>query len=176
MGDIKKQKKLFRRPKKPFESARIKEEGGIVKKYGLKNKREIWKADAKISTIRGQAKDLIGEPMEKQKVFFEKLDKLGLRVKDVADALALRKEDWLERRLQQIVFKKNFAKTIKEARQKIVHKNVLVDGKVVNIPSFVVTTDLESKISLKAPGARKEKIEVAEEKVEEKKNVEEKKE
>jgi len=31
----------------------------------------------------------------------------------------------------------------------IVHKNVLVDGKVVNVPSFVVTVDLEDKLSLK---------------------------
>ena len=44
MGDIKRRRKNFSRPKKLFDRARIDEENVIVKKYGLKNKKEIWKA------------------------------------------------------------------------------------------------------------------------------------
>ncbi|MDP2947803.1 MAG: S4 domain-containing protein, partial [Nanoarchaeota archaeon] len=55
----------------------------------------------------------------------------------------------LERRLQTLVFKKDLANSPVQARQLIVHKRVLVDGNVVNIPSFLVVKDLENKISLK---------------------------
>ena len=43
-----------------------------------------------------------------------------------------------------------------EARQLIIHKNVLVDGAIVNIPSFVVTKELEDKITLKVKKVKKE--------------------
>ncbi|MDO9580779.1 MAG: hypothetical protein Q7J06_09485, partial [Bacteroidales bacterium] len=62
MGDPSKPKKKFSRPLKPFDSNRIQMEKEISKKYGLKNKREIWKADAIITTIRSQAKKLILNP------------------------------------------------------------------------------------------------------------------
>ncbi len=42
-------KNLYLRPQKPFESQRIKEENELVKKYGLKNKKEIWKTIAKVN-------------------------------------------------------------------------------------------------------------------------------
>ena len=39
--------KLYKRPRKLFDISRIKDEDELVKKYGLKNKKEIWKAKAK---------------------------------------------------------------------------------------------------------------------------------
>ena len=71
-----------------------------------------------------------------------------------------------------MLFKKKLANTVKGARQLIVHKNVLVDGSVVNIPSFVITRDMENKISLKERKLKIKKTEgapvdeVAEEEVE----------
>ena len=47
---IRKHKK-YTRPRKAYDSIRIKEENVLVEKYGLKNKREIWKADARIATL-----------------------------------------------------------------------------------------------------------------------------
>ena len=44
MGGIKRRRKKYSRPKKPFDSVRIKEENAVVSEYGLKNKREIWKS------------------------------------------------------------------------------------------------------------------------------------
>ena len=149
MGDIKRKRKLFSRPKKLFDRVRMDEENILIKRYGLKNKREIWKTKTAVSKLRRRAKALIGADMEEQQKFFDKLNKMGMKIIDVSDVLALTEENIFERRLQTMLFKKKLANTVKGARQLIVHKNVLVDGKVVNVPSFVVTTDLEDKITLK---------------------------
>ena len=55
MGDIKRKRKLFSRPKKLFDRARMDEEDVLVKRYGLKNKREIWKAKSAVSKLRRRA-------------------------------------------------------------------------------------------------------------------------
>ena len=115
----------------------------------MKNKREIWKAKSAISRFRKRAKQLISSEPEIQEIFFNKLGKMGIKVLTISDVLALTEENLLERRLETFVFKKGLANTPKQARQLIVHKNVLVDGSVVNIPSFIVTLDLENKILLK---------------------------
>ncbi len=43
-----KKHKQYSKPKTPFDKARIDEEAQIKKEFGLKNKKEIWKANAKI--------------------------------------------------------------------------------------------------------------------------------
>ena len=167
MGDIKRKRKMFSRPKKLFDRTRMDEENVLVNKYGLKNKREIWKAKTAVSKLRRRAKTLIGKSDEEQRAFFDKLTKGGIKIVDISDVLALTEESVFERRLQTFVVKKKLASTVKGARQLIVHKNVLVDGKVVNIPSFVVTLDLEDKISLKEKKVKEVKKEESEEVVEE---------
>lgn len=144
------QHKRYKRPKKPFDKARIEEEKRLMKEYGLKNKREIWKAETNISRIRAQARKLIVEP-EKQEQFLNKLRKIGLidEKAGLNEVLSLTKRDWLERRLQTIVFKKGLAKTIKEARQLIVHRKILVNDRVVDVPSYVVKKDEEPLIKRK---------------------------
>ena len=44
----------------------------------------------------------------------------------------------LELRLDNIIFRMGFARTRREARQVVTHRHVLVNGKVVNIPSYKV--------------------------------------
>lgn len=44
----------------------------------------------------------------------------------------------LERRLDNVIFRMGFGRTRKEARQIVDHKHVLVNGKCVNIPSYLV--------------------------------------
>lgn len=146
---MKRKHKKYSRPKRPFDKTRIEEEAKIKKEFGLKNKREIWKAEAKIKTIRERAKKLIIKDIEEQKIFFEKLNKIGLKVNSIADVLSLGKRDILNRRFQTRVFKKRLASTVKTARQLITHKKVLIDGKVVNVPAYIVPVGLENKISLK---------------------------
>lgn len=165
MGDIKRKRRLFSRPRKLYDKVRIEAENKIVEKYGLKSKREIWKAEAKVSDLRTRAKKLIPQPEEQKQAFFAKLNKMGLKVGNISDVLALRTENWLDRRLQTIVFSRGLTKTAKQARQLITHKQVLVDGKAVSSPSFFVSLDMENKIELKArkEKAVKETVEVKEE-------------
>ncbi|MCF0143341.1 MAG: 30S ribosomal protein S4 [Parasporobacterium sp.] len=44
----------------------------------------------------------------------------------------------LERRLDNIVFRAGFARTRREARQIVDHKQLLVNGKGINIPSYLI--------------------------------------
>ena len=44
----------------------------------------------------------------------------------------------LERRLDSVIFRMGFARTRREARQIVDHKQLLVNGKSVNIPSYLV--------------------------------------
>ena len=74
---------------------------------------------------------------------------MGISVSEISDVLGLTKENLLNRRLQSVLVKKKLARSPNQARQLIVHKNVIVGKNVVNIPSFLVTRDLEDKISLK---------------------------
>lgn len=146
---MKRKHKNYSRPKRPFDKARIDEEVVIKKEFGLKNKKEIWKADAKIRSMRQKAKKLITASDEEQQALFARLQKIGIMVESIADILGLDKTDYLNRRLQTIVTKKGIATTVKTARQMIVHKRILVDGRVVDIPSYIVPVELEDKITLK---------------------------
>ena len=146
---MKRKHKTYSRPKRPFDKSRIDEEAQIKKEFGLKNKREIWKAEAKIKAIREKAKKLISANEKEQQALFDRLAKIGLKVMSIADILSLKKEDYLKRRLQTIIVSKKLTTTSKSARQLITHKKILVDGKVVNIPSYIVPVEKENKIFLK---------------------------
>lgn len=141
-------RKKYSRPRKPFDKARIDNENVLREKYGLKNKKEIWKADASIGRIRNLAKQLIVKSEEEKQAFIERLHKKGFNVNSIADALSLNKEDWLKRRLQTIVFSKKLTTTPKQARQLIVHKHVSVGKGIVNIPSYMVSLEEEPSVKL----------------------------
>ncbi len=150
-------KKLFVRPKKAFESARIMEENELVKKYGLKNKREIWKTLAKITYYRRRAKELAKSSREEQEVFFSKLNALGLKTNSIADVLGLKVENLLERRLPSVMARKKIASSPKQARQMVAHKKVAVGGNVINIPSYIVPVAFENSISIRKKQKQEQK-------------------
>lgn len=145
---MKRKHKTYSRPKKHFDKGRIEEEAQIKKQFGLKNKKEIWKAEAKIKSIREKAKKLISAEPKEQQALVDRLKKKGFNVNSIADILTLNKEDFMKRRLQTILVTKKLASTPRMARQLITHKKVLVDKAVMNIPSYIVPVELESKISL----------------------------
>jgi small subunit ribosomal protein S4 len=140
---MKRKHKIYSKPKRPFDKKRIEEE------FGLKNKKEIWKAEAKIKLFREKAKKLISSDEKSQSIFFEKLKKIGLNVNSISDVLALDKKDYLNRRLQTVLFKNSLAPTIKSARQMIVHKKVLIDNKIMNSPSYIIPKKFEDKMTIK---------------------------
>jgi len=129
-----------------YDVAIIKEEQGLIKKYGLKTRRELWKADKVISTIRNIAKTLITADEKEKQSFVERQAKKGFKVESIADVLGLNKEDLLKRRLQSIVMAKKFALTYKQARQLIAHKHVKINGKVIDSPAHLTTLEEEASI------------------------------
>ncbi|MDP3987168.1 MAG: 30S ribosomal protein S4 [Nanoarchaeota archaeon] len=151
---MKRKHKQYSRPKKSFDKIRFEEEGKIKEEFGLKNKKEIWKAESLIKSIREKAKKLIPSSQEEKEALFNRLRKIGFNVNSISDVLSLEKKDFLERRLQTIVFKKKLASTPKKARQLIVHKKVLVKDNVVDSPSHLVSVAVENMISLKKEKAQ----------------------
>jgi small subunit ribosomal protein S4 len=146
---MKRKHKTYSKPKRPYDNARIDEEKKIKKEFGLKNKREIWKSEARIKSIREEAKKLISADKDDQQALFNRLKKIGLNVNSIADVLSLDKKDYLKRRLQTVMVTKNIATTPKKARQLITHKKVLINGSAVDSPSYIVPIELEKTISLK---------------------------
>jgi len=68
----------------------------------------------------------------------------------------------LERRLDNVIFRMGFARTRREARQVVDHKHVLVNGKCVNIPSYLIKAGdvIELKESAKSMQRYKEIAEI----------------
>ena len=160
---MKKKHKSYSRPKRPFDKTRIVEEAEIKEKFGLKNKKEIWKSDSEIKSIREKAKKLISADVEEQQALYDRLRKKGFKVNSISDILSLTKEDYLKRRLQTVLVSKGIASTPKGARQLITHKKVLVGKKLVDSPAYIVPSELEDQITLKVkkvvPKKKEEKIE-----------------
>ncbi len=156
MGDQKFQRKRYSTPRHPWEKERIGTEREIVTKYGLKNKRELWKAEATLSSYRAQARTLqakvrYNDPIaEKQfQLLLKKLDRLSLLSEGAMldDILALNIENILDRRLQTLVYQLNMATTMKQARQLITHGHIKLGDHVVTIPSIAVQKGEEDSIT-----------------------------
>ncbi|MBI2452188.1 30S ribosomal protein S4 [Candidatus Pacearchaeota archaeon] len=147
-------KKKYSKPRKLYELGRIKEENALKEKYALKNKREIWKTLAKVNYFRGRAMALAKSNQKEQDVFLNKLKAIGLKTNTLTDVLDLKIENLLERRLPTIVAKKTLANTTRHARQMVVHKKVLVKGKVINSPSYLVPVDEEKFITTKTSAVK----------------------
>jgi small subunit ribosomal protein S4 len=152
MGDPKKQRKSYETPSHPWRKDRIEKEKELVRKYGLKNKRDIWKAESKLRRIRRLARNLLGSHGERaeqeEEKLVGKLQKLGL-LKGEADldsVLGLTIEDILERRLQSLVHRKGLSKSPKQARQLVVHGHIRVGGRRIKSPSYLVPVEQEETI------------------------------
>jgi small subunit ribosomal protein S4 len=141
-------KKIYNRPRKMFDKKIMKEEQALVKRYGLKNRREVWKAGFAIGKIRDIAKELISASDEDKKKFVQQQKEKGFSVETISDVLALNVEDYLKRRLQSILVKKGLCTKPKQARQFITHKHVSINKNIINAPSHLTTAEEEQSISL----------------------------
>jgi len=149
---MKKLRKKYKRPKRPFDMARIEAEAKLLKEFGLRRKREIWRAEAIVRKYRRLARQLAANPDEKLKEeVLGKLVRLGILKKGAGldDVLGLSVEDVLGRRLQSVLVKKKLANTPLHARQLIVHGHVLIKGKKVTYPSYLVPRVEEKEIEVK---------------------------
>ncbi len=159
MGDPKKPRKKWERPGHPWIKDRLIEEMELLGKYGLRNKRELWRAQTLLRRIRDKAKALLSLPPEVRAVreaeLIRKLYKMGLLESEqgtVDEILGLTTEHVLQRRLQTIVYRKGLARTIHEARQMIVHGHIAIAGRRVTSPGYLVSRDEEDLIDI-APGS-----------------------
>lgn len=144
MGSAKKQRKHYAGPRHPYYRERIEEEMRIAGEYGLRNKKEIWRARTKLRNYRQRARRLLAltaeERAKREQVLVEHLYKLGIVPKNATldDVLGLDARGFLDRRLQTIVFKKGLAATPHQARQFIVHGHIAINDRRVDVPSYHV--------------------------------------
>jgi len=153
MGGIRKllRKKIIT-PGHPYDKNRIERELPLVGEYGLRNKRELWKARTVLSTARQQARELLAlDPdvrEKRERELLSRLSRLGVlpHGSDLDSVLALDVRDILNRRLQTIVYKKGLAATPYQSRQFIVHRHIAINGVVATSPSRIITIQEEETI------------------------------
>jgi small subunit ribosomal protein S4 len=157
MGDPKFLRRRYDRPKHPWEATRMEEERKLLDRYGLKNKRELWKAQSVLRGFRRQARELqarlrAGEPQARRETdqLLGRLTRLGILAvgtPTLDDVLALTTEDLLRRRLEWIVFAKGLAPTPFSARQWIVHGHLAVGDHRMTRPGYLLPFADEARLS-----------------------------
>lgn len=129
--------------------------------YDKKSNRELKRANKKMSEYglqlreKQKAKFIYGVLEKPFRNYFKKASKMPGQTGENLMIL-------LERRLDNVVFRMGYARTRKEARQIVDHKHVLVNGKQVNIPSYLIKAGdvIEIKEGCKSSQRYKDIVEV----------------
>jgi len=154
LGDPKKARKQFSRPRSPWRADQLAQELYLLGTFGLRNKRELWKAQTQLSSVRKQARTLLAATQvvreREEKKLLDSLKRRGLihEAATLDDILSLTVEDMLARRLQSMVFKKGMALSPLHSRQLIVHGHVAVGERIITIPGYEVGATDEGAIRL----------------------------
>ena len=121
-----------------------------------KSKRRLERAGKKISEYglqlreKQKAKFIYGVLEKPFRNYFVKADRMsGMTGENLMSMLELR--------LDNVIFRLGLARTRKEARQIVDHKHVLVNGKQVNIPSYLVSAGDTIEIKEKAKSSQRYK-------------------
>jgi small subunit ribosomal protein S4 len=160
MGYPVKKSKSFETPKHPWQEARMASEVQLVKAYGLRNKREVWKAASMLRMYRSEARELLasaanaqdrgleGHQKTQSEEILSKLIRYGIIKPDanIDDILSLKTENILERRLQTQVLRLGLARTVIQARQFITHGHIAVNGRKATIPGMLLSKEDEMHI------------------------------
>ena len=126
-----------------------------------KSNRQLKRANRKMSEYglqlreKQKAKFIYGVLEKPFRNYFEKADRMnGMTGENLMIIL--------ESRLDNVIFRLGFARTRREARQIVDHKHVLVNGKQVNIPSYLIKAGdvIEIKEAKKASQRYKDIVEV----------------
>ncbi|MDD4252066.1 MAG: 30S ribosomal protein S4 [Methanoculleus chikugoensis] len=162
MGYPGKNYKTYATPKRRFEKTRLEDEKRLIIDYGLRNKRELWKAQSVLRKYRSAARELVAlrsgglsteDYQKKRDELVNHLYRYGIvgENADVGDVLALKVEQQLDRRLQTLVLRKGFARSPKQARQFITHGHIAIKGRRVTVPGYRVERAEEAEISYYGP-------------------------
>ena len=152
MVDPKYPRKVWRKPKRPLNYELKMDELQTLGTFGLRTKRELWKAHTELSRVRQQARSLLALTQEaraeKEPILLKSLSRIGLVSENASldDVLNLKPTDLLARRLQTIVSKKLGFKTPYQARQAVIHGHIMVGDRKVDIPSYTVTVAEEDSV------------------------------
>ena len=121
-----------------------------------KSKRQLKRSSRKVSEYglqlreKQKAKFIYGVLEKPFRNYYEKADRMqGQTGENLLQMLELR--------LDNIIFRLGFARTRREARQIVDHKHVLVNGKQVNIPSYIVSAGDVVEIKEAKKGAQRYK-------------------
>ena len=121
-----------------------------------KSTRQLKRANRKMSEYGLQLRE-----KQKAKFIYGVLEKPFHNYYDKADRMPGQTGEnlmiMLESRLDNVVFRMGFARTRREARQIVDHKHVLVNGKCVNIPSYLVKAGDQIEIREKSKGSERYK-------------------
>ena len=105
--------------------------------YDKKSNRELKRANKKVSEYGLQLRE-----KQKAKFIYGVLEKpfhnYYVKADQMKGMTGTNLMTMLESRLDNVVFRMGFARTRREARQIVDHKHVLVNGKQVNIPSYLI--------------------------------------
>lgn len=105
--------------------------------YDKKSKRHPHRSNRKMSEYALQLRE-----KQKAKFIYGVLEKPFRNYYDKADRMKGQTGEnlmvLLERRLDNVVFRMGFARTRREARQVVGHKHIAVNGRVINVPSYLI--------------------------------------
>ena len=121
-----------------------------------KSKRTLTRSNRKMSEYalqlreKQKAKFIYGVLEKPFRNYYEKADRMkGMTGENLMILL--------ERRLDNVIFRMTFARTRREARQIVDHKQVLVNGKCINIPSYLIKAGDVIEIKEKCKGSQRYK-------------------
>ena len=121
-----------------------------------KSTRELKRSNRKMSEYglqlreKQKAKFIYGVLEKPFRNYYEKADRMkGMTGENLMQLL--------ESRLDNVAFRMGFARTRREARQIVGHKHLLVNGKKVNIPSYLVKAGDVIELTEKAKGLQRYK-------------------
>ncbi|HUI39391.1 MAG TPA: 30S ribosomal protein S4, partial [Methanothrix sp.] len=145
MGYPGKSRKSYSRPRTPWQAERIAQEVEVVKSFGLRNKRELWKAQAVLRKYRQASRSLlaavaVGQAPPEADAILNRLKRLGMLKEDgdLDAILSMKVTDVLERRLQTQVYRQGLANSLKQSRQFITHGHIQISGRRVTVPGYLV--------------------------------------
>ena len=151
---VKKLKKQYETPSEAYDEDRIEQEKELMDEYGLRNKREVYKAESELRGLRRQARKAVAADDNKQiQPLLDRAHNLGLIRENgsIEDVLSLKSQEILERRIQTAVERKGYAETVNEARQLIVHGHIYINDQQVTVPGYLLTQEEERNLELNMP-------------------------
>jgi len=135
----------------------------IIGDYGLRCKREVWSQQLVLAKLRKGARILLTMDSDDPRRVFEgealirRMVRLGLLERNERKldfVLGLTVSQFMERRLQTLVMKRNLAKSVHEARVLIRQRQISIGKQLVDIPSYMVRKSAQGSIQIAATSVK----------------------